>query len=92
MKKIFTLSALVLTVSLFIAGCVKNYDGGSGGFNENYWLSKEQGEVVYSDAYCEYYVVETLNGFTIIRTYGNYKPYEGAVVYGDFSYTGTKPI
>ncbi len=92
MKKIFTITAILVASALFLAGCVKNYDGGHGGFNENYWLSKEQGEVVYSDAYCDYYVVETINGFTLIRTYGGYKPYEGAIVYGDFSYLGTKDI
>ena len=92
MKRIFTLSALILTAAVFLAGCVKNYGGGNGGFNENYWLSKEQGEVVYSDSYCDYYVVETINGFTVIRAYGSYKPYEGSIVYGDFSYTGTKDI
>lgn len=93
MKKIFTLSALVLATSLFIVGCVKNYGGGTGGgFNENYWLQKEQGEVVYSDVYCDYYVIETLNGYTIVQTYGGYKPYEGAIVYGDFSYLGTREI
>jgi hypothetical protein len=93
MKKIFTLSVLVLAVSALVVGCVKNYGGGQGGgFNENYWLSKEQGEVVYSDPYCDFYVVETINGYTLIETYSGYKPYEGAIVYGDFSYLGTKDI
>jgi hypothetical protein len=91
MKRIFTLSALVLTVAMVLGSCVKNY-GGNTGINENYWLSKEQGEVVYSDAYCDYYVIETINGYTIVRSYGTYKPYEGAIVYGDFSYMGTKDI
>jgi len=93
MKKIFTISALLLASVLLLASCVKNYGGGNqGSFNENYWLSKEQGEVVYSDSYCDYYVVETINGYTLIRAYGNYKPYEGSIVYGDFSYLGTKDI
>jgi hypothetical protein len=92
MKKIFTLSAILLAVSLVIGGCVKSYHDSGPVFNENYWLSKEQGEVVYSDSYCDYYVIETINGYTIVRTYGSYKPYEGSIVYGDFSYTGTKDI
>ena len=62
------------------------------GFNENYWLSKEKGQVVYSDSYCNYYVVQTGNGYTVVRSYGNYKPYEGNIVYGDFSYKGTADI
>ncbi|MBL7745436.1 MAG: hypothetical protein JNN00_18345 [Chitinophagaceae bacterium] len=88
MKKIFTISSVVLISAIFLAGCYKQ----DAGFNEGYWLSKERGEVVYSDVYCNYYVVETYNGYTIIRSYGGYKPYEGSIVYGDFSYGGTKDI
>jgi hypothetical protein len=90
MKKIFTLSAFVLTASLLLSSCVKNdtYYG----FDEGYWLSKEQGEVVYSDPYCSYYVVETYYGYNIIQAYGSYKPYEGAMVYGNFSSRGTRDI
>ena len=90
MKKIFTLSALILSVTLFLSSCVKNnYDNG---FDENYWLTKEEGEVVYSDSYCNYFVVETYYGFTIVRAYGNYKPYEGSLVYGNFSNGGTRDL
>lgn len=92
MKRIFTLSAIVLTAALVLGGCVKSYQDHGGGFNENYWLSKEQGEVVYSDAYCDYIVIETIQGYTIVRSYTSYKPYEGSIVYGDFSYLGTKDI
>ena len=88
MKRIFTLSALVLAVSVFFASCVKNYVGN--GPDESYWLSKEQGEVVYSDTYCSYYVVETYYGYTIIQAYGSYKPYEGSIVYGNFSNRGSR--
>ncbi|NOT51117.1 MAG: hypothetical protein HOP10_07545 [Chitinophagaceae bacterium] len=87
MKKIFTLS--MLTVTIFLVSCTKG-DVYYGGPNENYWLSKERGEVVYSDAYCSYYVVETYDGYTIMRAYGNYKPSERSIIYGDLSYTGTR--
>ena len=90
MKRIFTLSALVLTVGIFLASCVKSsypHDNG-----ENYWLSKEQGEVVYSDSYCSYFVVETYYGFNIVRAYGSYKPSEGTIVYGNFSSPGTRDM
>lgn len=90
MKKIFTLSALVLSISIFLASCVKStvYTG----IDESYWLSKERGEVVYSDPYCSYYVVETYYGFNIVQAYGGYKPYEGAMVYGNFSSRGTRDL
>ena len=89
MKKIFTLSAVVLFIAFIFNSCIKNVNGG---INESYWLSKESGQVVYSDSYCNYYVVETNNGYTIIRTYSGYKPYEGSIVYGDFSFYGTHEI
>ncbi len=88
MKKIFTLSAMVLTLSLLFTACVKD-SFNNGGFDESYWLAKERGEVVYSDSYCNYLVVETYYGYTIIRAYGN-KPFEGSVVYGNFSNNGTR--
>ncbi len=89
MKRIFTLSAVLLTAAVFLNGCVKNVNIG---FDESYWLSKERGEVVYSDSYCSYYVVETYYGYTIIQAYAGNKPYEGSVVYGNFSSRGTRDI
>jgi hypothetical protein len=88
MKKIFTISSfLILTVVLF-AGCYKQNIGS----DEAYWLSKERGEVVYSDSYCSYYVIQTGNGYSVVRSYGGFKPFEGSIVYGDFSYAGTHDI
>lgn len=89
MKRIFTLTAGLFIAGLFLAGCVRNSHVGN---EENYWLTKERGEVVYSDAYCSYYVVETNLGYTVIQTYGSYKPYEGAVLYGNFSSRGTRDL
>ncbi|MCX6317409.1 MAG: hypothetical protein NTW29_08980 [Bacteroidetes bacterium] len=89
MKRIFTLSATLFIAALFFAGCTRTAHVGN---EENYWLSKERGEVVYSDAYCSYYVVETNLGYTVIQTYGSYKPFEGAVLYGNFSSRGTRDM
>lgn len=89
MKRIFTLTVSFLLVSVFLTSCIREtiYDN-----NESYWLSKEMGEVVYSDPYCEYFVVETYNGYTIVRSYSGYKPYEGSIVYGNFSAIGTRDM
>ena len=89
MKKIFTLSTLVLAIAALLASCSKG-DYGYGYNDERYWLSKERGEVVYSDSYCSYYVVETYNGYTVMRAHGGYKPSEGSIIYGDLSYAGTR--
>ncbi len=90
MKKITTLSFIALATAMLFSACVKSrvYVG----FDESYWLAKERGEVVYSDPYCSYYVVETYYGFTVIQAYGGYKPYEGAMVYGNFSSRGTRDM
>ncbi|MDZ4795523.1 MAG: hypothetical protein SGI83_14675 [Bacteroidota bacterium] len=93
MKRIFTLSVPMfigmISLTLFLSSCVRNSVPPN---NENYWLSKEQGEVVYSDTYCSYFVVETYYGFNIVKAYGSYKPYEGSIVYGNFSGPGTRDM
>lgn len=89
MKKIFTISSFLIIAAVLFTGCYKQDIGIS---DENYWLSKERGEVVYSDSYCSYYVVQTSNGYTILRSYGGYRPFEGSIVYGDFGYAGTHDI
>ncbi|MBC7947305.1 MAG: hypothetical protein H7Y42_05460 [Chitinophagaceae bacterium] len=89
MKKIFTLSSLAILSLVLFTGCYKERNVT---FNEDYWLSKERGEVVYSDSYCDYFVVETNNGYSVLRSFDGYKPYEGSFVYGDFSYSGTHDV
>ena len=86
MKKTFTLAGLFITFMLVLAGCTRRgYDGGS---DIDYWLSKENGYVVYSDAYCPFIVVETYNGYTIMRHSGGLAPYEGDEIFGDLSRRG----
>lgn len=90
MKKIFTLSAGFFLSIILLSSCVK--ETVVVGNNESYWLTKEEGEVVYSDPYCNYYVVETYNGYNIVRTYSGYKPLEGEFVFGNFSSFGTRDM
>ncbi len=86
MKKIFTFSAMLLVSVIFLAGCSRSsYNHES---EQDYWLSKESGTVVYSDGYCPYYVLETYNGYTIVRSVSGLMPYEGDEVYGDLSRAG----
>jgi hypothetical protein len=86
MKKIFTLSIITIGLVIFFTSCVKNREY----VDESYWLSKERGEVVLSDPYCQYFVIETNSGYSILRSYNGYKPYEGSIVYGNFSNYGTR--
>jgi len=87
MKRNFTYSIVTAIAILFLTACSKERFLNT---NESYWLSQERGVVIYSDIYCNYYVVETYNGYTVVRTYGGYRPFEGSVVYGNFSYYGAK--
>ena len=86
MKKIFTLSILSIGLMVLFAGCAKDRRY----VDESYWLSKDRGEVVYSDGFCPYYIVETAQGYSVLRAFGSYKPYEGSVVYGNFSSFGSR--
>jgi hypothetical protein len=88
MKKIFTISSILILSVIVLAGCTKRsyYDD-----DTNYWLSKEYGVVVYADSYCPYYVLETRSGYTIVRSNG-YVPYEGDEIYGDLSRLGTRDM
>ena len=90
MKKIFTLSATFLLAVVLLSSCVK--DRVVVPNNENYWLNQEEGEVVYSDPSCSYWVVETYNGYNVVRTNASSQPYEGDLVYGNFSSRGTKDM
>jgi len=82
MKKIFTFSAIAILFSFVFTSCVKQAP-----FDDSYWLSKERGQVVYSSSSCAYYIVETYNGYSVVRAVSG-RPYEGDIVYGDFSQYG----
>lgn len=84
MKRIFTFSLIGIFSFLFLSSCVKEQVY----IDEGYWLSKERAQVVHVDPYCSYYVIETNYGYTIMRTVNGYKPYEGSIVYGNFSNYG----
>jgi hypothetical protein len=87
MKKIFTLSAVTIIAVLFLVGCTKrSYID----FDERYWLSQERGDVVYSSPVCDYYIVETYSGYSVIQSWSGYRPFEGTVLYGNFSNNGTR--
>lgn len=85
MKKIFTLSIFLLALIVVVSSCTKRsyYQA-----DEGYWLSQERGQVVYSSYSCNYYVLETYQGYTIIRASGGIMPYEGDIIYGDLSHWG----
>ncbi|MBS1921595.1 MAG: hypothetical protein JST17_15215 [Bacteroidetes bacterium] len=86
MKKIFTYSITPIIMVILFTGCIKDRFST---IDENYWLSKERGTVVYSST-CSYFVVDTYNGYAIVRGWNGYKPYQGDILYGNFSNYGTR--
>lgn len=88
MKKIFTITSVLILSVVLLASCSKS----SYYYDEDYWLSRERGVVVYSDVYCPYYVVETRNGYTIIKSQNGVAPYEGSTIYGDLSRRGSMDL
>jgi hypothetical protein len=90
MKKIFTLSSTILLAVILLGSCRKTDVIAAN--NEDYWLNQEEGEVVYRDPFCNYWVVETYNGYNVIYTRSGSQPYEGDLIYGNFSSRGTREI
>jgi hypothetical protein len=89
MKKIFTYSIAAALVAILFTSCVKErvvYDND----NSSYWLSQERGDVIYSNNYCGYYVVETNYGYTIIQNLDGLRTYDADVMYGNFAGYGTR--
>ena len=86
MKKIFTYSIVTVLAAVLFTSCAKEkvYDENS------YWLSQEQGHVVYSNNSCGYYAVETSYGYTIIHNLDGLRTYEGDQMYGNFGADGTR--
>jgi hypothetical protein len=87
MKKIFTLSIAAVMAALLFTSCRKEVVVVD---DNSYWLSQEQGNVVYSSNYCGYYVVETNYGYTVIQNIDGLRTYAGDVMYGDFGRYGTR--
>jgi hypothetical protein len=90
MKKLFTLSVTFLLAVVLLSSCRKTDVIVTN--NESYWLNQEEGEVVYSDPSCDYWVVETYNGFNVVRSNSYNKPYEGDLIYGNLSSRGTRDL
>jgi len=90
MKRFITLSVTFLLAAIVLSSCTKDRIVVAN--DENYWLSKEQGEVVYSDASCGYWVLATYNGYTVVYSNAYNQPYEGEIIYGNFSSAGTRDM
>ncbi|WP_290794419.1 hypothetical protein [Flavihumibacter sp. UBA7668] len=80
----------VLPVLLVFASCTRTYVDPRPPIDESVWLNKERGVVVYSGFDCDFFVVETRFGYSVVRSWGGLAPVRGAVLYGDFSRFGVR--
>ena len=78
----------VLPLLLLLASCRKEINGPV--IDESQWLNQERAVVVASDINCPYYVVEAYGGYSVLKSWDGTIPYEGSVMYGDFSSWGVK--
>ncbi len=81
---------LIVMSTLFLSACRKA-DVQAPPIDENRWLNQERGVVVFSDFSCDYFVVETFNGYTIVQNW-SLRPFTGDVLYGDFSRWGVRDV
>jgi hypothetical protein len=88
MKKLLP---LLLLTFFFLASCSKT-DVTIPPVDESVWLSKERGIVVASDFNCDYFVVQTNRGYTVLRNWGGISPFSGSTIYGDLSSWGVKTL
>lgn len=85
MKKIFTYSIAAVLATLLFTSCAKEKP-----YHNDYWLSQERGDVVYSYNGCGYFIVETNYGYTLIRNLDGLNTYNGDIMYGNFGGYGTR--
>jgi hypothetical protein len=86
MKKLFL---LMFPLAFLFASCTKE-DAVRPPIDETEWLKKERGIVVASTFNCDYFVVETRQGYSVMRSWGGFAPVRGAVLYGDHSQWGVR--
>ncbi|ULQ52279.1 hypothetical protein [Flavihumibacter fluvii] len=89
MKKILR---SIFPIVLLLAACTRQDISPGPPIDESYWLTRERGIIAYSDFSCNYFVIETYNGYTLARIWGGYAPSRGSIVYGDFSRYGVHTI
>ena len=90
MKKIFTLAATFLLAVVLLSSCVKEHIVVPN--NEAYWLNQDEGEVVYVDPSCNYWVLQTYGGYDVVRSSSGSMPYEGELIYGNLSSRGSRDL
>jgi hypothetical protein len=79
----------ILPLALLLASCTKE-DITAPQVDESAWLQQERGVVVYQGFGCDFFVVETMRGYTLLRNWGGISPMTGSVIYGELSRWGVR--
>jgi len=80
---------LAIPLLLLFSSCRKDV-GVAPPIDEAEWMYQERAVVVFSDPSCDYFVVQASNGYSLLKSWDGYLPFEGSVLYGDFSSWGVK--
>lgn len=81
---------LIVLISWFYSADYQIYENRSVEISPKEAFAK--GVVVYNKSKCDYYIVETALGFSLLEWYGGNDPDEGDVIVGDFESYGFKDI
>jgi hypothetical protein len=84
---------LVITPLLFLlAACTRQDVSPRPPIDESYWLTQERGIVTYSSFDCDFFIIETYDGFSVVRSWGGAPPLRGSVIYGNLSQYGVRTM
>jgi hypothetical protein len=80
----------LLPLVLLVASCSKEDATPLPPVDESQWLKQERAFVVEGGFGCDYYLVQTNRGYSLLRNWGGFTPAPGSILYGDFSSWGVK--
>ena len=86
MKRLYTLLFL-FGAAFFFTSCSKSINEPVY-IDETAWLSQDRAIVVASDFSCPFFVLETRNGYSVMRSWGGGTPFQGSILYGNFDRYG----
>jgi hypothetical protein len=79
----------LVPLALLLGSCTKG-DITAPPVDETAWLQQERGVVVYQSFGCDFFVVETMRGYSLLRNWGGTSPMMGSVIYGDLNRWGVR--
>jgi hypothetical protein len=88
-RKLKRVLVWMVPVMLLLVSCAKQ-EIVQPPIDETPWLTQDRALVVFSNFNCDYFAVQTQQGYSVMRSWGGRAPFEGSVLYGDFSRWGVR--